>query len=225
MSGSRAKLPSRRRAGATRPLAPPSSASTASCSLNFPPLRPRRASRWAGSCLRNFHQEFEPRRLARLRPRGHGGAPARRRRRVHLLRGGRGAAVDDALLCLTRPAGRRAVCSAGEAAPGRVPARRARDCLRGRALQPARSRERSRGAVRGCARGGAAVARSHRLRRLRPSGDAGPATRANAASAASLPARMTPVYLTAARVYLAPAGEFGASTRWRRGPIGPQRHT
>ena len=35
---------------------------------------------------------------------------------------------------------------------------------------------------------------------------------ANAASAASLAARMRAVYLTAARVYLAPAGESGAST-------------
>ena len=35
---------------------------------------------------------------------------------------------------------------------------------------------------------------------------------ANAASAASLAARMSAVYLTAARVYLAPAGELGAST-------------
>ena len=35
---------------------------------------------------------------------------------------------------------------------------------------------------------------------------------ANAASAASLKARINAVYLTAARVYLAPAGELGAST-------------
>ena len=36
---------------------------------------------------------------------------------------------------------------------------------------------------------------------------------ANAASAASLAARMSAVYLTAARVYLAPAGELGALSR------------
>ena len=39
---------------------------------------------------------------------------------------------------------------------------------------------------------------------------------ANAASAASLAARINAVYLTAARVYLAPAGEFLRPRRRRR---------